>query len=172
MGLPLVLRTTCSKLMNELKEADLGGYSLERYCDKLFDNINDSVYREFIKNCSKFYFEREVKKIARNSFVLCYEVLKREGELPKLDKRKIKKWENNINKDYSTIIYNVKSNRDKVCDDNPIYGEFIILFADHFPESKNLDNLENIIKSGAHSDRLFILSDLLSGYMLLADSVK
>lgn len=172
MGLPFVLRCTCSKLLRELKEIDLS--ASERYAHKLFNNINDPVYKKFIENCSELYSaQKEVKKIAKYSLVFCYEVLRREGELPKLDKRKIEtRWKKAMTRDYDKIINNVRLNKDKICDDNPIYGEFIIFFTNLFPETKNSDKLERIIKSGTPSDRLFILSDLLYGYMFLADSLK
>lgn len=174
MGLPFVLKDTCSNLIRELSKINSDNiYCIGTYFDKLFNSIDDILYKKFIEDFSEFYSEREIKIIAKYNLILSYGLLKMEGELPKVDKTKFEvRLESSTNRKLSIITKNIVSNKDKVYEDNPIYCDFIMHQVNHFPETKNSNKLENIIKLGTNSDRLLILSDILSGYMLLADSVK
>lgn len=169
MGLPFVLRFIYVELIQDMKRIN-NKRDKENFFDELFERMDDPIYKSFIKNSFELYSDRNSKIYAQRHLILGYELLKRDGELPKLDRKKFnKRWKGNMNRETYNIIKNITLNTEKVHEDSPVYFKFIKDSANNFPICSNSKSfIEFIIPN----NKLFIFSDHLCSYMFLADNVS
>jgi|GEM_PF-4794025 len=109
--------------------------------------------QRFIGDTSAMYTGDDAA-VARAQLIAGYELLRREGDLPKLDEAKYKaRWDATMKRRFVQV--NVGVNMDIILSDNPYYWAFIMDSQQFFAEPQRMD----------------VLSDLSSGYMFLADNV-
>ncbi len=114
----------------------------------------DPLYAKFIDDTAAMY-QPEDKNVAWAELIGGYELLAREGKLPKLDKAKFKEmWDAIMNR--AVAILNVGVNLDLISADNPVYLKFIIDSTGYFPQEQ----------------RVNVMSDLSCGYMFLIEAQR
>jgi hypothetical protein len=156
LGLPMLREETYRGFMEEARRTRSYEESL-KFLEALFNKIaeKDPLYTQFIKGTVDLWPEG-IKEIACAELITGYELLAREGELPKLDPEKFeRRWNATMNR--AVAVLNAGHNLSIIEVDNPVYFDFIMNSQTAFPD---------------FIQRTHLLSDLSSGYMFLADSVQ
>ena len=161
-GLPLV---TEEHLRARIKELASGGReSAVRYLQNNLARIKDTnpFYSTFIEDASMVYGND--CDIAEAELAFGYVLLESAGNLPKLEQQVLEgRW--NATMARELCLFNIGTNMDFIKTDNPVYYNSIMRSCQYFAPAPQGSPLL------APDHKVWIMSDLSSGYMILCDQI-
>jgi hypothetical protein len=170
LGLPTLREETYTDYVAQLdgfgSAQAVQDFFLERFSEI---KRTDPLYAKFIIDTSAMY-PNEDRDIAWAELIAGRELLSREGELPLLDEEKFRKrWDATMNR--SVVFLNIGHNMNIIKADNPVFWNFIMNSTNYFPPTPNQERGLMPNPEG-YNPKMFIMSDLSSGYMFLADNTR
>ena len=162
LGLPLLTEKTYIDYVEKLRKLQ-GPSDADSFFTSLFEEITDPLYRKFIEDAAATYPDEQGRDTARKDLMGGHHLLSQEGALSMLDQEKFdKRWEATMNRNGLIITMNVGHNMDIIRADNPIFWQSIMDCAQCYPRNQDMFD---------PGPNMYIMSDLSSGYMFLADNV-
>ncbi len=166
LGLPLLTDATVAELAQErarLRSAPDAILFLDGIMRKVREI--DPLYAHFIDRTARTLYVKEDSETARGLLLESVELLRREGELPKLERTLFEsRWNNTMNR--ALAVLNVGAQMDVLYSDNPNLWTFASDAQKYFPATGNC-HPDDKDRAGPRS---YILADISSLYMLMADN--
>lgn len=157
LGLPLLTEQTYLEYRRQTSE--MKGYEEAfPFFQRLMSMIRetDPLYAKFIDDAAAMYPVAD-RRVAWAELIGSYELLRKEGPLPRLNREKFEEqWRATMSRNEVIVALNVGANMDLILDDNPVYWQFIMDSTGYFPAEQ----------------RMNVMSDLSCGYMFLLHSAE